>query len=265
MPTRAERKVWRSLRRRKGRDATGRFLAEGPRLLEEVLGAGGPVEAVLCEPDPEPELAGLLDRARAAGHRVETVDRRVIEEIADTVTPLGPLVVAAIPRWGWGDVPPGPILLLDGIQDPGNVGTLLRTAVALGAAGAIALEATADPWGPKAVRAGAGAGLRRPVFRADARSTIAELGRRGVAIWAAATDGEPFERGGRESRAALALGSEVHGVSREVRQAAARAVAVEMPGGMESLNVAAAGAILLDRLLAACPDESRAAGMAGNG
>jgi len=250
MPTRAERKVWRSLRRRKGRDETGWFLAEGPRLLEEVLAAGGPVEAVLCESDADSGVVDLLERARGSGHRVETVERRVIEEIADTVTPLGPLTVAAIPRWTWDDVPPGPLLLLDGVQDPGNVGALARTAVALGAAGAIALDATADPWSPKAVRAGAGSGLRRPVFRADTRSAIAELGRRQVPIWVATPGGEPLERGERgPSRLALALGSEAHGVSAEIRRAAARAVAVRMPGGMESLNVAAAGAILLDRIL----------------
>jgi len=252
MPTRAERKVWRSLRRRKGRDATGWFLAEGPRLLEEVLGAGGAVEAILCEPDPDPEVSALLERARSLGHRVESVDRHVIEEIADTRTPQAPLAIATIPRWGWGDVPPGPLLILDGIQDPGNVGTLLRTAVALGATGAIALEESADPWSPKAVRAGAGAGLRRPVFRADTRSTIEELGRRGVPIWAAAADGEPLRRSEPPPpRVALALGGETRGVSAEVRGAAARVVAIEMHGGMESLNVAAAGAILLDRILAA--------------
>lgn len=252
MPTRAERKVWRSLRRRKGRDATGWYLAEGPRLLAEVLAAGGAVEAILFEPGADPALTYLLERARERGCRVEAVDRHVIEEISDTRTPQGPLTIASIPGWSWEDLSTGPVLLLDGVQDPGNVGTLLRTAVALGAAGVVALEETADPWGPKAVRAAAGAGLRRPVLRVDTRSTVAELGRRDLPIWAAAADGEPLRRaapGG--GHVALALGGETRGVSEEIRGAAARVVAIEMHAGMESLNVAAAGAILLDRILAA--------------
>ncbi|MDX1395012.1 MAG: RNA methyltransferase [Gemmatimonadota bacterium] len=252
MPSRSERKVWRSLRRRKGRDETGRFLAEGPRLLGELLATGNPVDVVLHETGDTTDsgLVELLAEARERGLRVESVDRRVIEEIADTMTPQPVLAIATMRRWTWDDVAGGPVVLLDGIQDPGNVGTLVRTAAALGAAGTVALEGTADPWGPKAVRASAGAGLRRPVFRADAVSTLDELRRRRLQLWVAAADGEPVARGDRaETRVALALGSETGGVSGTVAGGAVRRVAVEMSAGVESLNVAAAGAILLDRIL----------------
>jgi len=252
MPSRSERKLWRSLRRRKGRDAAGLFLAEGPRLLEELLGAGHAIEAVLHTPDAgdDPAVRDLLQRARDAAVRVEPVERRTLEEIADAGTPQAVLAIAPIPAWSWEDVPPGPLVLLDGVQDPGNAGGLTRTAAALGAAGVVSLEGSADPWGPKAVRASAGAALRRPVFRADRASTVAELARRRVPIWVADVSGEPLSRGaGRVDRVAIALGSETHGVSPEVAAAAERSIAIAMHGGVESLNVAAAGAILLDRLI----------------
>lgn len=252
MPSRSERKVWRSLRQRKGRDATGWFLAEGPRLLEELLAAGGAIHVILHEPASGRGAAvrDLLERGERAGLRIEEVERHVIEEIADTKTPQAVVTVADIPRWTWDDVASGPIVLLDGVQDPGNVGTLARTGVALGAAAVIALETTADPWGPKAVRAAAGAGVRRPVFRADRASTMDELERREMPLWVAAADGDPIGRvGAPQRRVAVALGSETRGVSPELDAAATRRVAISMRGGAESLNVAAAGAILLDRII----------------
>lgn len=252
MPSRSERKLWRSLGRRKGRDVSGLFLAEGPRLLEELLRAGLPVEAVLHAPEAveEPAVRGLLQRARAAAIRVESVDQRTIEEIADAGTPQPVLAIAPIPEWTWEDVGPGPLVLLDGVQDPGNAGALTRTAAALGAAGIVSLEGSADPWGPKAVRASAGAVLRRPVFRADRVSAVAELARRRIPIWVADVSGTPLSRdAGPVDRVAIALGSETGGVSPELAAAAERSVSIGMGGGAESLNVAAAGAILLDRLI----------------
>jgi len=252
MPSRSERKLWRSLRRRKGRDDSGLFLAEGPRLLEELLRAGASVEAVLhtAEATTGPAVRDLLQRARGAGVRVEAVDRRTLEEIADAEAPQSVLAIAPIPDWTWDDVGPGPVVLLDGVQDPGNAGGLTRTAAALGAAGVVSLDGSADPWGPKAVRASAGAVLRRPVFRADRASAVAELARRRVPLWVADASGTPLSRDAAPvDRVAIALGSEAHGVSPELTAAAERSVAIGMSGGAESLNVAAAGAILLDRLI----------------
>ena len=253
MPSRSERKVWRSLRRRKGREETGWFLAEGRRLLRELLDSGSAVHAVLvdeADSDVGP-VRDLLGRCREAGWRTEAVERRVIDEIADTSTPQGVLAIAEIPRWTWDDLAPGPLVLLDGVQDPGNTGTLIRTSVALGAAGVVALEGTADPWGPKAVRASAGAGLRGPVFRGDRASTVVELGHREMPLWVAAADGEVLRRGDAASpRVAIALGAEAHGVSPELAEAAVRHVGIELASGVESLNVAIAGAIVLDRIMA---------------
>lgn len=253
MPSRAERKLWRSLRRRKGREESGLFLAEGPNLLEELLRSPAGVEAVLHDPAaPRDEpTARLLQEAAARGWRVEEVERRTLEEIADTATPRGVLAVARIPDRGWPSIGARSVLLLDGVQDPGNVGTLVRTAEALGIGGVVGLEGTADPWSPKTVRAAAGSGLRVPTFRTGTGEAVAEVRRRGLPLWIADAGGEPLERGDPAPHPlAVGLGSEARGASATLRAAADRVVAVAMRGRVESLNVAAAGAILLDRILA---------------
>lgn len=263
MPTRAEIKAWRSLHRGRGRRETGCFLAEGRRLVAEMLewpgrtvavlhaerapGTRAPTEGAADAPSSAPPLRALLDRAGRRGVRVEAVPSALIAALADAATPQPVLAIGAVPACGWDDVGDGAVVLLDGVQDPGNVGTLVRTALALDAAAVVGVGETADPWGPKALRASAGATLRGPVFRTDTREAVRRLAGRGVPIWIAAADAPPLE-GPPPGPVALALGSEAHGVSASLRAAAARAVSVPVSRGVESLNVASAGAILLDRL-----------------
>ena len=255
MPTRAEIKTWRSLHRGKGRRETGCFLAEGRRLVGEMLEWPGRMVAVLHADAArdEPDVKKLLARAAARGVRAEAVPEAVVRTLADAATPQPILAIGEVPAYGWDDVGDGAIVLLDGVQDPGNVGTLVRTALALGAAAVIGVGEVADPWGPKALRAAAGASFRGPVFRADAREAVERLAERGIPIWVAAADSAPLE-GPSPGPVALALGSEAHGVSASLRAAADRVVSVPLARGVESLNVASAGAILLDRLLARTPD-----------
>ncbi|MCZ0935857.1 MAG: RNA methyltransferase [Gemmatimonadetes bacterium] len=249
MPTRAEIKAWRSLHRGKGRRKTGCFLAEGRRLVAEMLEWPGRTVAVLHAGAAEAgsELEALLARAAARGVRTEVVPEAIVRTLADAATPQPVLAIGEVPAYGWADVGDGPIVLLDGVQDPGNVGVLVRSALGLGAAAVIGVGETADPWGPKALRASAGASFRGPIFRTDTRHAVERLAGRGIPIWVAAADAPPLE-GPPPGPVALALGSEAHGVSASLRAAAARAVSVPLARGVESLNVAAAGAILLDRL-----------------
>ena len=251
MPTRAETKIWRSLRRRKRRDAHRLFLAEGPKLVEEMLDWPGRIVRVLAnEETPENgPIFRLLDRAMTRGVRAELVPEKVLEAIADTESPGAVLAIGEIPDVGWGDVGRGLIVVLDGVQDPGNTGTLIRTAAALGACAVVGVGPAADPWGPKALRASAGATFKVPAFRAKREKTAAALANRDVPIWIATAKGEPLSRRIESPGAlALVLGSEAHGVSNVFAQVAARTVGVKLHANVESLNVAAAGAILLDRL-----------------
>jgi TrmH family RNA methyltransferase len=176
------------------------------------------------------------------------VSDRELAELSDTVTPQGILVVAAIPR-GDRQLPGSRLLVVDGVQDPGNLGTLIRTAEALGVEGVIVLPGTVDPWSPKVVRAAAGASFRIPVSEMGRDEVIRRLAEREIPIWASAADGDPLPRvAAGPERVALVVGNEGAGVSSAVRGAAARIVAVEHSGDAESLNVAIAAAILLDRI-----------------
>lgn len=250
MPTRAETKQWRALRRRREREATGCFLAEGPKLVSELLDWSGTTVAILYDEARQgtPELDALLRRAADRGVRSEAVEEAWIRGVADAATPQPVVAIGETPAYDWSDIARGPVLLLDGVQDPGNAGALARTAIGLGAGGVIGIGETADPWGPKALRASAGAVFRGPVFRADANEALDRLDGMGFSIWVAEASGS--ERPAEDAAGlALAVGSEAHGVSDIVRAAAAGTIGISLAAGVESLNVGAAGAILLDRLI----------------
>jgi len=251
MPSRSQTKRWRALGRRKGREEHGLALAEGPRLLGELLASPVRIRHVLWtrEAAHDPDAALLLERCRAAGVPCEEVSGTELAELADTVTPQGLLAIVEVPDRGWDDLPEGDLLVFDGVQDPGNLGTLLRTAEAMGVRGAVTLEGTVDPWNPKAVRASAGSIFRVPVVAARRDEVAARLGAGGWSVWAADVEGTPFRRGeALPDRVALVLGNEGAGVSAALLEAAGRRVAVELAGDVESLNVAVAAAVLMDRI-----------------
>ena len=142
--------------------------------------------------------------------------------------------------------PSGRFLLLDGVQDPGNLGTLVRAARAFALDGVVALDGTVDPWNPKAVRASAGASFRVPVLKVGWEEPVAPLLRRGgVHLLVAEPGGEDVARVRPPRPWALVIGSEARGIRGRVLEAAERRVEVPMPGGAESLNAGVAGAILL--------------------
>ncbi len=251
MPSLSQSKHVRALHRRKERSARGEFLVEGPRVLEELLRAERPVTLVLYTEaaEAEPDGRKLLEGIVAAGIPHQLVSDSELRRHADTVTPQGWIAVAPVPRWSWSDFRTPDILVLDGVQDPGNVGTLIRAAEALGASGVVALPGTADPWSPKVVRAAAGSSIRLPVLEVAWDETLAHLRTIGCVVWASAADGDLLERGAtRAEGVALVLGNESRGVSGTIRAAADRIVAIPMRGEAESLNAALAGAILMDRL-----------------
>jgi TrmH family RNA methyltransferase len=153
------------------------------------------------------------------------------------------------------DVPDeGPVLVVDGVQDPGNVGTLIRTAHALGASASLLLRGTADPMNAKALRAAMGATFRHPVVQIDDTPFIAWAKAHGVTLWAAAADGVPLARAldsrtsGKETIAVI-VGNEGAGLRPHLNAVAAQRVAIPLARGAESLNVAVAAGILLYEVL----------------
>ena len=170
--------------------------------------------------------------------------------LAATETPQGVLAVADAPRTELGDLLdaslPAVLLVLDGVQDPGNLGTLVRSAEALGAAGVISLPGTVDAWNPKAIRAAMGSSFRVPIVHAEWPTAAAALRTSGFRLLAADAGGAPIPHG--LSRAAIIVGNEGAGVSSDVAAEVDEVVGIPLRGRAESLNVAAAAAILLYEL-----------------
>ena len=142
------------------------------------------------------------------------------------------------------------LLLLDGIQDPGNAGTIVRTAAALGATATIALPGTVDLWNPKVIRSSMGAQFRHPVLHAGLEETFGFLDRRKIELWVADAGGEALTAIGAPSRLAIALGNEGSGVTTVVRSKSTKSVALRIAPTVESLNVAVAAGIILHELRA---------------
>ena len=138
------------------------------------------------------------------------------------------------------------IVVLAGLQDPGNVGTLLRSAEAFGATGALLLPGTASPWNPKALRASAGSAFRVPAIQANDEEALAQLARHHVlAIAAIPREGTPLEAAPLARPSALLIGNEGAGLSQRLTTAAQHRITIPMPGNVESLNAAIAGSLLL--------------------
>lgn len=240
----------RDLQRRKGRRRRGLAVAEGVRLVEDAVAAGVRLEGVVAanDLDTTPRGAALLDSLAAHDVPVETVTPRVLEQLADTETPQGVIAVLTPPRWELKDIKPSPgapVLVLDGVQDPGNVGTLIRTAFALGAGGALLLPGTAEPSNPKVIRSAMGATFRLPWASADEGTFAHWVREMDAAVWVTAADGLPVRRLQTPERLALVVGNEGAGVSAGIRKLARTSVAVPLARGAESLNVAVAAGIIL--------------------
>lgn len=213
--------------------------AEGAGSAERAGRAGGMDSA---------ERAGAAGRAGSpsAGFDLVRVSDAEMDAIADTEHPQGIVLVCEEPRPDLEAALEGArrVLVLDAVQDPGNVGTLVRSAVAFGFDVVVTLDGTADPWGSKAVRASAGTVFRVPLVRAAADDVVAGLTAAGLSILVASAEGSAAVDPPEDSFA-LVVGNEGAGVRDAVREAARATVAVPMTGPAESLNVGIAGSILM--------------------
>jgi TrmH family RNA methyltransferase len=243
----------RDLQRRKAREKRGLALAEGVRLVEEALAAGVTVTGAAVAPGLEGTDRGRALKAALVSRRValDELDDRALAELADTEHPQGVIAVIEPKVWSFTDLTRHEargttILVLDGVQDPGNVGTILRSALALGAGGVIALPGTADLHNSKVLRGAMGAAFTLPNLHATDAEFLAWVGSSKVAVWATAMDGTPVDQAPRpKGPLALLLGNEGAGVRAELAARATARVSIPIAAGAESLNVAAAAAIFL--------------------
>jgi RNA methyltransferase, TrmH family len=244
----------RDLHRRRGRERRGLALAEGVRLVEEALTGGISIRGAAISPLLESTTRGKALKASLAERtvRIETVADEDLVTLADTEHPQGIVAVIEPKRWGLDDihlVPGTTVLVLDAVQDPGNVGTMLRTALALGAAGLVALKGTADLTNPKVIRAAMGASFRLPAVAASPEEFVAWARLQRSEIWVADAAGDAADhlphRAADRAPVALVLGNEGAGISVSLERAADRRIAIRLSRNVESLNVAVAAGILL--------------------
>jgi len=244
----------RDLHRRRGRERRGLALAEGVRLVEEGLAAGIPIRGAAVSPALEATLRGKTLKAALLEReiRIEEYTEAELEALADTEHPQGVVAVIEPKRWSLSDIrmlTGTTAVVLDGVQDPGNVGTILRTALGLGATGVIALKGTADLTNSKVIRSAMGASFHLPAVPATPEEFVAWAKLQRAEIWIAEGSGEPAEPlpgpTADRSPVALVFGNEGAGISSVLESAATRRVAIPLAHGVESLNVAVAAGILL--------------------
>lgn len=233
--------IWKSLKDRKGRREHGCFLVEGRKMVEEALASAFPVEAVLADADR------LAEFTLPADVPVFTMSAHVLAAVCDTKTPQG---IAAIVRMTEVALSGSRFVAMDGVQDPGNVGTIIRTADAAGFDGVILSGQCADVFSPKVLRATMGS-----IFRMGVRVTenlpelLAQMAAEGASVLSSQLDGEPFyRRTPLKERFVLVIGSEGNGVTDAVKAVATHKVKLPMRGGAESLNAAVAAGIMMYEL-----------------
>jgi RNA methyltransferase, TrmH family len=244
----------RDLHRRRGRERRGLALAEGVRLVEEAVAAGIPIRGAVASQALEGTTRGKALKAALSGRaiRVEDVNDHELVDLADTEHPQGIVAVIEPKRWSLSDIrtpPGGAVLALDAVQDPGNVGTMIRTAFGLGAAGLVALKGSADLNNSKVIRGAMGASFRFPIATASAEELIAWARLQRAQIWVADRSGLPPGKlpptSSQRPGIVLAVGNEGAGVGPTLDAAADQRVAIPLRREVESLNVAVAAGILL--------------------
>jgi TrmH family RNA methyltransferase len=243
----------RDLKRRKSRERHSLFVAEGVRAVEELMRSSLRVSGVLTAPqlDGAPRGTALRELISERGVKATAVNEAEFRSAAETESPQGVLAIGEIPRYSLDDLAkkePLRLLVLDAVQDPGNVGTILRTAAALGVDATVALPGTVDVWNAKVVRSAMGASFRHPAFHAAHDELFDFLDRERVDLWAAEVAGEPVSSVAAPRRLALAVGNEGGGLSSSVRARAVRLISLPISSDVESLNVSVATGILLYQL-----------------
>ena len=222
---------------------------EGPNLLEEALRAGLRVATVFVAQGSERlfDLLSLLPETE-----ILRLPRKLLDSALATETPQPIAALVEPPNWTWADLLGGPqetaplVVVLVGLQDPGNLGTILRSAEAFGATGVISLPETVSAWNPKAVRASAGSVFRVPLLAAGEKECLQRLRQAGVKIFTTtARAARPADLVDMAGPAALLIGNEGNGVPEQIARQADGAITIPCPGPVESLNAAIAASVLL--------------------
>ena len=237
-------KSLKALSRRQERESAGRILVEGEVMIREALKCGLMLKDVLCVERKADFAAGLSGEAIL-------VPEEVMQAVCDTRTPQGVCASFQAPAPRKAEELPNPVVALDGVQDPGNAGTIWRTADAAGFGGVLLGAGCADPMSPKVLRSAMGSAFRVPFARTESMpETLGQLRMAGYSILCSDLHGEDFyERSPVNSKFVLVIGSEALGISQATREQATHLVKLPMRGGAESLNAAVAAGIMMYELM----------------
>lgn len=247
----------RLMKKRRARDEAGVFLVEGPRMVRELLEDDTWQDQIgkvyMAESFAQGPNSGMIRPGQnGKGYTAELVSDTVYARISDTKTPQGILAVVRRKEYRMEEVmgeEPGRahILVLDNLQDPGNLGTIFRTAEAAGATGIILSSDCVDIYNPKVIRSTMGAVFRMPfLYVDDLPGTVGELKQAGITVYAAHLEGmNPYDREDYRSRCAFLIGNEGNGLREDVAACADCRVRIPMAGKAESLNAAVAAAVLM--------------------
>jgi TrmH family RNA methyltransferase len=244
-----------ALQSKKAREELGLTLLEGVRLVSDVLRQGAAVDTLMYSDRLllRPGGPELLEMAGRSVDEVLEVDSALLDRVSGTETGQGVVAFARIARHDVQALVDGAmrrngiLVLLEAIQDPGNVGSIIRSAAAQGAAGIVAGPGTADPWAPKTLRSGAGAAFRIPIASPDDWSATLSICGANLQVLLADVGGSavpPWECDLTRATAII-LGNEGSGPSEESTRVASARVQIPMPGGTESLNVAMSASVIL--------------------
>jgi TrmH family RNA methyltransferase len=259
-------KIFRAALRGTGPSEGEPIGVEGPKLVEDALRSGLEAEALLVSEAGEADLDRILRAASEseAGiprSRVMRTTEKLFASVAGTETPQGVAALFRQRAWEFDDVVRGAaradgalrgdaalVVVTAAVQDPGNIGTIVRSAEAFGATGVVTTRGSADPWSPKALRASAGSGLRFPILRGMAIPVLlAQLRVAGVKIVAASSHSAGVSGAGADLREAVAIfiGNEGAGLPREIEHVADARISIPMSAGVESLNAGVAASVVL--------------------
>lgn len=238
--TKAQRQEVRALKRRNVRWAQRLCVVEGVKCIQELVRSGWDTERIYCTPFEGSEPS--LEIPPAIADRVTHVSAKDMEMMSNVRTPPGWLALARMPSLDWPTSPePRPWLFLDNLNDPGNLGTLIRVADWFGLGGVVASPNAADPFGPKAIQSSMGSVFHIPVVVSDWQGIPPHLRRHVVGLDAGGTN--MFAQSWNPAPSLLVVGSESHGISEDVRAACDAILSIPGAGRAESLNAAVAGAI----------------------
>ena len=240
------------LRDSSARAAESAFVLEGPRIVADALRRGATFDAIFLGPNARTAFRDLLERAAVDDVPVFELKEGVLEKLGSTRTPQPVIAVATIPPRPTiasltGE---GPVIVAVGVSDPGNLGTLLRSAEASGCAGVVCCGESVDVYNPKVVRASAGAVFGVPIVAPrpgvvnDPLEALEELRAVGRKLYGAAAGGRPASSVDLTEPVALVLGNEAHGLADEIVARVDGVISIPMAGAAESLNVAMAGTVL---------------------